>query len=256
MSQVGTVYVAEDEPLAREALLHMLNAFPRWRVLGSAEDGEQAMLDCLMGPPDLLITDIRMPKLDGLELVASLRTELPRLHVVFVTAFDQHAVAAFRLAAVDYLLKPVSDGEFSACLDRAETQLRRQRLEELAAFDSPLDNLVRDSRTRLRRIVVRSIGRIDIVSLNDVIAFRATGNYVEVVTHTRRLLHRQTMKSLLEHLDPAEFMQTHRTAIVAVSHIRTLEKRSTGCEVVLDNGSRYPLSSRHHQRLAQRLALP
>lgn len=229
----------------------MFNAFPHWRVIGCAADGAHALQGCLDNAPDLLITDIRMPRLDGLELVAGLRADLPHLQAVFITAYDQHAVAAFRLAAVDYLLKPVTDAEFAACLHRVETHLRRQR-QDPPATDTPLDALLRDRRMRVRQLVIRSIGRTDIVALKDVIAFRATGNYVEVVTATKRYLYRQTMKALIDALDPAAFVQTHRAAVIAVARIRAIEKRDKGWEVRLDDGSRYPLSARHHADIASR----
>ncbi len=252
MSSEFTVFLAEDEPLARESLLQMFDAFPRWRVVGSADDGARALQGCLDTAPDLLITDIRMPRLDGLELVAGLRVDLPRLQTVFITAYDQHAVAAFRLAAVDYLLKPVTDTEFAACLARVEIQLRRQRLDTLV-IDAPLDALLRDQRARVRQLVVRSVGRTDIVPLKDVIAFHATGNYIEVITATKRFLHRQTMKALIDTLDPAMFVQSHRTAIVAVARIRAIEKRDSGWDIALDDGSRHPLSARYYADIAKHL---
>jgi two-component system LytT family response regulator len=253
MSPEFTAYVAEDEPLARESLLRMFDPFPRWRVIGSAGDGAQALHECLDAAPDLLITDIRMPRLDGLELVAGLRAEWPRLQTIFITAYDQHAVAAFRLAAVDYLLKPVTDAEFAAGLQRAETQLRRLRLDDRADADSGLDALLRNQRARLRQLVVRSVGRTDIVPLADVIAFRATGNYVEAITAGKRFLHRQTMKALIDLLDPDVFVQTHRTAIVAVARIRAIVRRDDGWEVLLDDGSRHPLSASRHPDVSRRL---
>ncbi len=267
MSKNFTVYVAEDEPLARESLLHMLAAFAHWQVVGHAGDGEQALHGCLETTPDLLITDIRMPRLDGLELVAGLRAQLPTLQVVFITAYDQHAVTAFRLAAVDYLLKPVTDAEFAECVSRVENQIRaQQQLKAMAVVSdnaehnevslAPLDAFLRDQRARLRHLVVRSVGRTDIVPLRDVIAFRATGNYLEVITASKCYLHRQTLKSLLDTLDPKTFVQIHRTAIVAIDQIRCIEKRESATEIVLADGKRFPLSVRYAEEVRKIWAPP
>lgn len=241
-----TVYIAEDEPLARAALESMFRAIPGWRVLGSADDGRQAFQDCVLSAPDLLVTDVRMPLLSGLDLVAALRPELPHLLVVFITAYDQHALAAFRLAAVDYLLKPVSDTEFLICIGRVTEMLRQQRtIQRLDAISTPLDILLRERRAVLKHLVVRSIGRIDIVQLAEIIALRADGNYVDVITAKRTFLHRETMKSLLDRLDPRLFVQIHRSTIVAITHVRGIDRGESGTQVLLDNDTAMQIGPRY-----------
>jgi DNA-binding LytR/AlgR family response regulator len=245
-AQPYSVYLAEDEPLARDALLAMFAALPEWRVLGAADNGRQALTDCLARPPDLLLTDVRMPVLDGIALVAGLRPECAHTQVVFVTAYDQHALAAFRLAAVDYLLKPVTDAEFRACIQRVRSALDNQRaLQQLNDLGLPLDALLRQRRESMQHLVVRSLGHVDIVPLAEIVAIRADGNYVDVLTADRAYVHRETLKSLLERLDPARFVQVHRSVIVSIRSIRRLSREAGAAQVVLDNGSAFPVGERH-----------
>ena len=220
----------------------MLARLPGWEVVGQAGDGRAAFEDCCARPPDVLLTDIRMPVLGGLELVAALRAGGQRAHVAFITAHDAHAVAAFKLAAIDYLLKPVSDAELRGCIERLERAVRDARTLQQVEDDG-LDALLRAQRGWLRHLVVRSAGKIEIVPLADVILLRAEGNYVEVVTRAGSWLHRETMRSLGERLDPAEFVQVHRSAIVAVREVRSVQRTSAGTLVKLASGEAVPVGA-------------
>jgi len=239
------VYLAEDEPLAREALVRMFEEAPGWELLGAAPNGRAALEACTAIPPDVLVTDIRMPMLDGLELAAAVRASSPRTQVVFVTAHDEHAVAAFRLAAVDYLLKPVTDAAFRACLARLHENLAATRaVAHLEEAGLSVDALVRARRTSHRHLVVRSLGRVDIVPLADVVALRAAGNYVEVLAKDRTYMHRETLKSLAERLDPARFVQVHRSTMVALAHVRAMKREPHGAQVIMDGGATFAVGSR------------
>ncbi len=233
-----TVYLAEDEPLALEALAEMFKAHPQWRVIGQADNGARALEDCLRQPPDLLITDIRMPILDGLELVAELRHLAPFPQVIFLTAYDAHAVQAFRLAAVDYLLKPITDAEFTGSLKRVEEQLDLRRADEkMQAFGPQLERLIRDRKKHLQTLVIKSIGRVDFVRTADVIALASAGNYIEVITVEKTHMHRQTLQSLMDQLDPERFLRIHRSTAVARAHIVACERHDNGLALRLSNGS-------------------
>jgi two-component system, LytTR family, response regulator len=250
-----TVYVAEDEPLARESLLAMLEQRPQWDVIGAAGDGQRALEDCAALRPDLLLADIRLPRLDGLALVAALRQHRPALRAAFVTAYDQHAIEAFRVAAIDYLLKPVGDAALDACLARAADDIARERrLATLSAPEAVQHALPRVAPPPPRRLAIRSVSRVDLVPLDEIVAFIATGNYVEVVTRQRRYLHRQTMKSLAAQLDPAEFVRTHRGAIAAIDRIRGLDSRAGNVCLLLDGGVRLPVSTRYRDEVERTLA--
>ena len=211
-----TVFVAEDESLARQALVAMLAGLPDWHVIGAASDGRAALEACLAQPPDVLLSDIRMPILGGLDLVRELNAHGHNPATAFVTAHDTHAIEAFRLAAIDYLLKPITDADFARTTARLAKVVHDARAG--AAVRLRLDGL------HASQLVIRSVGRIDVVPLADVVLLRAEGNYVDVVTKTGSWLHRETLKSLRERLAPAEFLQVHRSVIVARRELRGLER--------------------------------
>ena len=243
-----SAFIAEDEPLAREALVDLVGGLPGWVVIGDAADGRAALDACLAQPPDVLFTDIRMPILDGLELAAAMRADGLPTQLVFITAHDAHAVEAFRLAAVDYLLKPVAGADFRRCVERLEAQARDTQA--LARVDA----LLARERGWLTRLVVRSVGRIDVVPLSEVVLLRAEGNYVQVVTRRGSFLHRETLKSLEQRLDPDAWVQVHRSAIVPLREVRCVLRGPAGVRVVLVDGGEVPVSATYLARLEAALA--
>jgi DNA-binding LytR/AlgR family response regulator len=243
-----SAFVAEDEPLAREALVDLVGRLPGWVVAGDAADGRAALEACLARPPDVLFTDIRMPILGGLELAAALRAEGLATQLVFITAHDAHAVEAFRLAAVDYLLKPVAGADFRRCVERLETHARDARA--LARVDA----LLARERGWLTRLVVRSVGRIDVVPLSEVMLLRAEGNYVHAVTRRGSFLHRETLKSLEQRLDPEAWVQVHRSAVVPLREVRCVLRGPAGARVRLADGAEVPVSATYLARLEAALA--
>lgn len=230
------VLVAEDEPLARLALTEMLGALPDWEVVASVGDGQRALHEGLRLRPDVLVSDVRMPLMDGMQLAEALRGALPELHVVFVTAHEGHAVDAFRVAAVDYLLKPIDPVGLARCVGRVEAAVARRHV-----APEP------------ERILVRSVGRIDVVPLDEVIAFRAQRNYVDVITAEGTWTHRETLKSLCDRLDARAFVQVHRSVVVAIRQVRRLVRRASGAEVTLVGGHVYPVGASFVDEVQQRL---
>lgn len=247
-----SAFIAEDEPLAREALVELVRGLPGWVAIGDAADGRAALDACLARPPDVLFTDIRMPVLGGLELAAAIRADGLPTQLVFITAHDAHAVEAFRLAAVDYLLKPVAGADFRRCIARLEAQARDTQA--LARIDARIDALLARERGWLTRLVVRSVGRIDVVPLSDVVLLRAEGNYVHVVTRRGSVLHRETLKSLEQRLDPAAWVQVHRSAIVPLREVRSVLRGPAGVRLELVDGTEVPVSATYLARLEAALA--
>jgi two-component system LytT family response regulator len=243
-----SAFIAEDEPLAREALVELVGTLPGWVVIGDAADGRAALEACLARPPDVLFTDIRMPILNGLELAAALRADGLPTQLVFITAHDAHAVDAFRLAAVDYLLKPVAGADFRRCVERLEAQARDTQA--LARIDA----LLARERGWVTRLVVRSVGRIDVVPLSEVVLLRAEGNYVHVVTRRGSFLHRETLRSLEQRLDPEAWVQVHRSAIVPLREVRSVLRGPAGVRVALADGAEVPVSATYLARLEAALA--
>jgi two-component system LytT family response regulator len=247
MSQPWTVVIADDEELSRRGLRSAIDSHPKFRIVGEAADGGAAvaLLDQLK--PDLAFLDVEMPGLDGFDVLRALRPRDWPL-VVFVTGYDDYAIEAFEVSALDYLLKPWGDDRMFHTLDKAVNRLEdpsrtdRERVERmLAATRSP---------GRLQRLPIRRNGRIEVLDLEDVDWISAAGNYVELHTNGRRLLHRITLKHLAERVDPGRFARIHRSTIVNVERVRELEPTPQGdWKLRLDTGDRLRLSRRYREAL-------
>ena len=274
------VLVADDEPLARRRLLRFLHAEPEVEVVAECADGETALAALQEHAVDVALLDVQMPDRTGLEVVGAL--EAARLPVViFVTAYDEYAVRAFEVHALDYLLKPVTAARFHAAFARARAQLeqaasaesgRRMRgllarllAEEgaaagtaptaaAAAAPSPSSAAAGVVAPRLDRIMVKSQGRVFFVRTGDVDWFEADGNYVRL--HVGRASHlvRETITTFERSLDPARFARIHRGTIVNLDRIAELQPWFAGDYLVLlRDGTRLKLTRTYREQLQQRL---
>ncbi len=220
MTAATRALIAEDEPLMADRLVRMLgDAWPELEIAGAVGSGEEALEFCARENVDVLFLDIRMPGLSGLEVAALVH---PGPQIVFTTAYDEHAIAAFEAGAVDYLLKPIVAARLAMTVDRV-----RQRLSEPTALGLPeirrivselIPKVARESRTItwLRC----SIGAtIRLVKVADALYFESDSKYTRVVTATGEGFVRLSIKELLEGLDPDVFWQIHRGTIVNVEAI-------------------------------------
>lgn len=243
------VVIVDDEPLARDKLRVFLARHPELELVGEASDGLEAVSVINRARPDLVLLDIQMPELDGLELVSALEQE-PLPQIVFITAFDQYAVKAFELGAVDYLLKPVAPDRFDLAMSRAIENQRSSHPHELAERLSRALELMAPTRPRLERFLVKERDRSRFVPLAEIDWIESAGNYLKLHTRTESHLIRATMTEVEARLDPASFARIHRTTIVNLARVRYLEPWSHGDQrVVLDNGERLTLSRRYRDRL-------
>jgi len=201
--------VVDDEPHARESVLALLRGEPGWQVIGTCDSAPALEHAVATEVPAAVFLDVRLPGADGVSLARMLQGLTPRPLVVFTTAFDGYAVSAFELQAIDYLLKPFDDQRFRVALRRVEQALATAR---------PDDRY-------LRRVVIRSIGRVQFVEVDQVDWLEASGNYVEIHAGKVSYLHRERLRILEDQLDPTEFVRIHRSIIVrraAVSELRPL----------------------------------
>ena len=256
--------IVDDEPLARERLHELLDDTPSVTVVGDAEDGPEAVDAIREQAPDLVFLDVQMPGMSGIDVTEEIGAEaMPT--TVFVTAYDQYAIKAFDLAAVDYLLKPFDDERFEQALHRARDQIASQnneaiseRLLRLLRERDP--SLLEEERTRdepyLERIAVQGRGKARIVPVDDLTHITADGSYAELHTGDDTYVIRERMKTLTARLDPEAFARVHRSAIVRLGKIELLLRGGGGDYAVrLQDGTRIPVSRSRVDELEDRLGV-
>lgn len=264
MKKIRTLIV-DDEPLAREGLALLLADDGEVEIVGRAADGATALELIRTTRPDLVLLDIQMPELDGFQVLAAL-DPAERPLVLFVTAFEQHAIRAFEVCAADYLLKPYSNARFTAALQRAKETIRRnrvaglsQKVEELLAHVRQLDSgEQRPPPMSARpagadasgRIVLKADGALHLVKAQDVIWIEAQGDFVKVQTLTKPQLVRETLQSIAQKMDPAKFLRIHRSFVVNLDHVRRVETALYGdYSVYMSDGSKLRLSRGYRAKL-------
>jgi len=246
LNPIRTVLV-DDEPLARKSLRTLLKPHPEFVLAAECKNGPEAVALLNAQPAELVFLDIQMPEMDGFGVLARLNRPLPI--IVFVTAFDQFAIRAFEVNAVDYLLKPVEDARFTQALARAKSLLERQdtgQLEaKLLALLAEREALEKQPPTQIfaRRLAVRSGSRLIFVEVEDIDYIQANDYYSAIHIGPKTHLLREPMKELEAKLDPAKFIRIHRSAIVNAERVRELRHRpSGGYAAVLQDGTSLSLS--------------
>ncbi|MEZ5066205.1 MAG: LytTR family DNA-binding domain-containing protein [bacterium] len=248
------VLIVDDEPLARDRIRNLLEKETEVSILGECANGREAVERIEADTPDLVFLDVQMPDLDGFGVLEALEAE-NRPVVVFVTAFDEYAVRAFEVHALDYVLKPFDRDRFRLALERGRAEVAR-RSGDGRDVDRRLVALleeIEDRRTRLDRIVVKSGGRVFFLRADEIDWIEAAGNYVELHVGRESHLLRETMSRLERRLDPDRFLRIHRRIIVSLDRIKQLEGVSHGeYVVILKDGTRLG-SSRGYRDGLQKL---
>ena len=237
--------IVDDEDLARAVVREHLAAHPDVEVVAECANGFEAVKAAAQHQPDLVFLDIQMPKLDGFEVLELLEADGRRPAVVFVTAYDQHALRAFEAQAVDYLLKPFSKERFEAALAKART---------LQGSRPPAAHLAAASRQGkpLERIVVKDGPKVTVIPLDRMDWVQAQDDYVLLRTEGRNLLKQQTLASLEAQLDAGRFIRIHRSFILNLDRlVRVEQDAKEHREAVLRDGARLPVSRAGYQRLRE-----
>jgi len=244
--------VVDDEPLARERIRTLLEDEPDIELVGECRDGAEAVRAIDEESPDLVFLDVQMPEVDGfevLEVVGPGRAPV----VVFVTAYDEYAIRAFDVHALDYLLKPFDRERFQEAIARARALVRGQvdvDREKLAAL---LDE-VREERRYLERIVVKTAGRVVFLAVDEIDWIGGAGNYVELHAGGRKHLVRDTLKAMESKLDPDTFVRVHRSHIVNMDRVKAMEPWFHGEYVlILEDGTELQSSRTYSDRLRKML---
>lgn len=247
------VLIADDEALARERIRMLLSRHTEYEVVGETANGTDTLEAVLSLTPDVVFLDIRMPGLNGIEVAQALDTDDTAVPViVFVTAHDDFALAAFDVSAADYLLKPVDRERFDRAVERVAVRLESERA---AGLDPALRALLErlDAQKRYpSRFLIRGTRGYYFVKAADVEWVDAQGNYVRLHAEGRGHLIRATMKAFERQLDPERYVRVHRSAIVAIDGIERIESHQHGEYIItLRDGSRLTSSRAHSERLRE-----
>ena len=235
--------IVDDEELARKLLCEMLASHPEIEIVGECGNGMEAVKAVAEHKPDLLFLDVQMPKLTGFDVLELV--DPAGLAVIFVTAFDQYAMKAFDVHAVDYLLKPYSKERFEAALERAKNQ-KAEKAPDAAALAAT----ARPAGQYLERIVVKDGTKVTLVPTAKLDYVEALDDYVSLATEGKKLLKQQTISSLEAALDPAVFVRIHRSFVVNFERVSRIEPYGKESKVaVLGNGVKLPVSRAGYERL-------
>ena len=258
MSKIRTL-VVDDELMARERVMSFLQDEPDVEVVGECSDGEEAVRAIQQHDPDLVFLDVQMPGVDGFGVIEAVGADrMP--NVIFVTAYDEYALRAFQVHALDYLLKPFGRDRFQETLRHARSALERQRAGDLgrrllALVGQQVEKETPSRETsKLDRLVVKSGGRVFFLRTEEIDWIEAAGNYVRLHMGSESHLFRETMNNIETRLDPGRFVRVHRSRIVNTDRIKELQPSATGeYIVVLQNGTRLPLSRGYRDKLQEQL---
>ena len=240
--------IVDDEPLARQRLRLLVRDEPDLHLIGDCDSGAEALAAIEREPPDLLFLDVQMPEMDGFELLQKLpRERLPV--VIFITAYDRHAVRAFEAHALDYLLKPVQPERFKAAVARVHEHLENRQASSAAR--GLLDLLAARQNSSapaaltqyLTRLTVKNDDRVVVVRTADIDSIESAGNYVSVNVGKDSHILRETLNTLAKQLDPEKFLRVSRSVIVNIDRVKELQPMFKGEHIiVLQNGKRLPMT--------------
>jgi two-component system LytT family response regulator len=245
------VLVVDDEPLARGMVREMLANDPEAEIVGECSNGREAITAIRSLTPDLIFLDVQMPEFGGFDVLESLKNEhLPR--VIFVTAYDQYAVRAFDVHALDYLLKPFDRERFMTAWERAKVHISKEQFDRRDQHIMALLEELKAGTRYIERLVVKTAGRVFFLDINDIDCIESEGNYVRVHTGLKSYLLRETISGLESQLDPKKFLRIHRSAIVKLDKIKELQPWFHGeYHVILESGKQLTLSRNYRANLQE-----
>ena len=253
MKKIRTLIV-DDEPLARERLASLLSGEADVEIVGQCRDGEEAVTAITDHTPDLVFLDVQMPAMNGFEVIEAVGSERMPL-VIFVTAYDQHALKAFQVRALDYVLKPFDRDRFQEALQRARGQIQRDETGDLGRRLLALVKDLRRDQPKTDRLVVKSGGRLFFLRADEIDWIEAAGNYVRLHVGPASHLLRETMNAIEGRLDAEKFFRIHRSRIVNMERIQEMQPWLNGeYAVLLRTGTRLTLSRGYREKLQERLA--
>jgi two-component system, LytTR family, response regulator len=240
------VVIVDDEQLPRQRVADLVRSHRELDLVAEASDGRSALDAIVEHQPDLVFLDIQMPELDGFQVISALDDEESLPAFVFVTAYDEYAIRAFEVDALDYLLKPLTAERFAAAVARVMARLNRRDDAPRPPLRELASRAAAERGTPTTRFVARRGSKHYFVRVDDIDWIEAEANYVRLVTGDKSHLIRETMKSVEARLDPSAFVRIHRSAIVAVDRIQSIEARDAGEYVITMPGGAQLMSSRSY----------
>ena len=248
--------IVDDEPLACRRIARMLSNDPEIQVAAVCHNGKDAVAEIRRHSPDLLFLDVQMPAMDGFSLLKSLPPDLLP-HVIFVTAYDQYALQAFDVHALDYLLKPFDRERFGEAISRAKSQIQQERKSNINHEILSLLENIDKKKSHLSRLLVKQNGRVSFVRTEEIDWIEAEGKYVSLHVGKEAYLVREAIGNIESQLDPKKFLRIHRSTIVNVDRIRELQPWFHGeYRVLLGDGTQLMLSRSYRQKLHELLGKP
>ena len=241
--------VVDDEALPRQRVADLVRGDSRLVLVGEADDGRAALDLIVEQRPDLVFLDVQMPELDGFQVIAALDDDvLPA--IVFVTAYDAYAIRAFEVDAIDYLLKPVNKDRFDAAVARVVARVHDATPNSGAAVRTLASRASEARKAPIVRFVARRGAKHYFIRATDIDWIEADGNYLRLWTGDRSHLVRETMKAAEERLDAASFVRIHRSTIVAIDRIESLQAQDNGDYVVtMQSGAKLASSRGYGDRI-------
>jgi two-component system LytT family response regulator len=232
-----TALIVDDEELARRLIREFLGKHKDIHIIGECENGLQAVEEISRSNPDLIFLDIQMPKMNGLEVLAETGR---RAGVIFTTAYDEYALKAFDLHAVDYLLKPYSQQRFDEALAQARLQLGHEQKAVAQLLET----------THAARILIRDRGQTHVVAVEQIEYVEAQDDYIQIHAQGKAWMKTQSLSDLEAQLDPAKFIRVHRSHLVNIAFVKGIERVSKdGIVALMQDGNQVPVSRAGHERL-------
>ena len=248
--------IVDDEALARKFIRRMLRDDRDFEIIGECGNGKEAVARIKEDIPDVVFLDVQMPEMDGLAVLESVGIErLPE--IIFTTAYEQYAIRAFELHALDYLLKPFDQARFKDAIKYAKERFRSGHQNDGRTQIRALLENIKNKSQYLERLVIKSGGRITFLRTDEINWIEADDKYVHLHTGKARPMVRQTLSAMEEQLDPAKFRRVHRSAIVNVDRIAELQSLFSGeYSILLQDGTKLTLSRNYKDKLFDLLGKP
>ena len=248
--------IADDEALARKFIRRMLKDNHDIEIVAECSNGKDAVAMIRKQNPDVVFLDVQMPEMDGFAVLESIGVDqLPE--IIFTTAYEQYAIRAFELHALDYLLKPFDQARFKDAIQHAKERLRSQRQKDGRLQMSALLESIKNKPQYLERLVIKTGGRITFLSTDEINWIEADDKYVHLHTGKVSPMVRQTLNAMEAQLDPRKFSRIHRSAIVNVERIKELQPLFSGeHSILLEDGTKLTLSRSYKDKLFELLGKP